>query len=36
LSLRFVIEDETVQAQWGYFGCFSDADGNLWKVAVGL
>ena|SRR2546428_1444497 len=24
---------EAEKTQWGYFGCFSDPDGYLWKVA---
>jgi catechol 2,3-dioxygenase-like lactoylglutathione lyase family enzyme len=26
---------EATGADWGYFGCFSDPDGYLWKVASG-
>jgi uncharacterized protein len=26
---------EATATQWGYFGYFSDPDGNLWKVASG-
>jgi catechol 2,3-dioxygenase-like lactoylglutathione lyase family enzyme len=26
---------EGTATQWGYFGYFSDPDGNLWKVATG-
>jgi uncharacterized protein len=26
---------EAATAEWGYFGYFSDPDGNLWKVAAG-
>jgi predicted enzyme related to lactoylglutathione lyase len=26
---------EAATVQWGYFGYFSDPDGNLWKVAAG-